>query len=366
MGLLWVVPVGCSGDGLPEVVARGDRVDVAPLGGGPVCAGSVRWFDHGLREVEARLELPEEDRVTFYWGPDAPTEYCPSGSFASGCAPSGERVAFGNLDSFNHEMVHIAVDQVGETTALIEEGLAVYASGQCWDVDSPRVLATYVRPEEEADRLSVPAIGGSFVAFLVETHGMSKLHELRAAVPRDADLSVFETAIRDVYGEPLEAVEERWHAGRVTHRCGPAFPRWPEASVEYQYAPTSLASTVDCGAATTYGPIDPSVVYGNGFALEPLIPGMYTHHSLVVPQAARIVAALDGPPGTKAHLVRASCWDLVAFDESLDPDLPDLAVITVHAGESMDLTLPGCIWDVFLVSDGDTPVDVTLNLRPSE
>jgi hypothetical protein len=132
-----------------------------------------------------------------------------------------------------HEIVHLVAAQLGDPGPFFQEGLAVALSGPSWRGQA----LTGVRPPAALRRQGISAlaarfeslppdvaypVAGSFVAFLIKTHGVSRVAAFFRAsgasgAPRD-------DAFRATFGVGLDEAGAAWAEGRGLRRGSPPPP----------------------------------------------------------------------------------------------------------------------------------------------
>jgi hypothetical protein len=154
-----------------------------------------------------------------------------------------------------HELVHAVAGRLGRAPVLFEEGLAVaLTSGGRWgtgDVDgvAKAALASGVRLEPflEAFAERDPEVGyplaGSFVAYLLDTHGIDAL--IAFFVECGASPDRYEPAFRRAFGRSLANARLGWRVALASGRSAAAWSwndpaTWP-GSLKRDGAATSTA-----------------------------------------------------------------------------------------------------------------------------
>jgi hypothetical protein len=133
----------------------------------------------------------------------------------------------------NHEVVHVYAGPWGFPVALFVEGLAVAfqtnpPAGDFvpkWSGTPIHVLAQRFRAQGQLipiasiaetsafrardDNVTYPECG-SFVRFLIDTHGIASMQQLYGSMSNDAPLAGVRAAFLNVYGVSLDEAETRW------------------------------------------------------------------------------------------------------------------------------------------------------------
>jgi len=124
-----------------------------------------------------------------------------------------------------HEVIHAITFALGRPPALFEEGVAVaydwrfaleegntHALARTKLVQQ-RLVPLYsfltTRDFQACDSPTVYVEAGSFVKYLIDTHGPGKMRSL-FALPRHSDLQEIETAFQQVYGQSISDMESEW------------------------------------------------------------------------------------------------------------------------------------------------------------
>lgn len=362
LGLAAATAIGCEED-LPEVVAVGDRVRIAPLEDVPICAGSVRTFERYLAEVEDRLGIRRDGALTIYWSPQAAPQFCADEN-ATSCGVAEARRVVARLVDAPHEFVHhVAYEAGGTSTLLLEEGIATYTAGECSRLRG-RGAETLTRlegllPADDPTNEHY-AIGGSLVAFIAEGWSFEHALELRTRVGYRDGVEVLEAATVEILGLTLDELDTLWRNSAAHDSCGPEFPRTFGEPLLHGGQRLEWGVELDCDDSRTEGPLDVSVVRADYFTREPLQRGMYQHRELIVPSAAEVELSLDGPKGSSAILYSRRCWDP-------EPVPTEQGIIELSPGAPQVWVLGGCVWQVFLIADDPSQVvEVSLSVEPVE
>ena len=124
-----------------------------------------------------------------------------------------------------HEVIHAITFVVGRPPALFEEGVAV-AYDWRFAVDEgdvhalarrklvqqkPLPLYSFLTTREfqAYDSPTVYVEAGSFVKYLIDTHGPGKMRSL-FSLPRHSDLEEIKTAFQEIYGQSVSETEKEW------------------------------------------------------------------------------------------------------------------------------------------------------------
>jgi len=125
-----------------------------------------------------------------------------------------------------HEVVHALMSQVGFTTTLLTEGIAVYLESKWTGPDlndhvrkryqetTPASIAALADDHKfnESSKEANSAAAGSFVGYMVESRGVEPFKRLYGLVRPREQVGVFQQRFREVYAQSLEDVEAEWRA----------------------------------------------------------------------------------------------------------------------------------------------------------
>jgi hypothetical protein len=141
-----------------------------------------------------------------------------TGRYAAGVTFPKNAQIHSTLEFHAHEIVHLVASQLGDPGSFFQEGLAVAVGNEgTWNGKDVNKLARPAKSLQMAafvasfDRVD-PEIGypvaGSFVAFLIRTHGIAKVTELFRSCPAQAMPVAFQAA----FGQSLDAAGVAWAA----------------------------------------------------------------------------------------------------------------------------------------------------------
>lgn len=220
-----------------SILAAAILAAVMPAGSGFEVAGETRNFvfytrdgakvdaaknQKFLDDVAGKLGARVEDRKAYYryqWSEEL--------AFVVGKAAtsaSGAYLATGEIHSIKehdqHEIVHRAAFAIGDPGALFQEGLAVELGdqgryGKAKVDELARRAAGQVAFRTLADRFLSLApelrypLAGSFVKFLIEKHGLSKVSEFFRACPNER---ARDARFAETFGMTLDAAGSAWLA----------------------------------------------------------------------------------------------------------------------------------------------------------
>lgn len=194
----------------PRVLAysRGERVDVQNLD------EQVRHFEQLLgRSVSGPVRFIQYER---------PEEIAAvTGTYAAGVTFAAAREIHSVKHAASHEIVHLVASQIGDPGAFFREGLAVaLTSGGKWygksiakiaraalGGDAGSLSGLLARFEALDPQLAYP-LAGSFVAYLIESHGLAPVVSFFSACRGRFDAVAFERS----FGRSLDEAGQAWSA----------------------------------------------------------------------------------------------------------------------------------------------------------
>lgn len=138
------------------------------------------------------------------------------GSYAAGVTFANRREIHTTRRSHRHEIVHLVAAQLGDPGPFFQEGLAMALESdqerrslEDLPADLRRVrISTMAARFEGMDPETSYPLAGSFVAFLIRTHGISSMAEFfRACGPSGRDR---DRVFRSIFGETLDEAGAAW------------------------------------------------------------------------------------------------------------------------------------------------------------
>jgi hypothetical protein len=182
----------------------------------------VRGVEQSLRKVEQLLGQKLPGRAAYY-------RYATPQEVAASVGPYAAGVTFGSLRQIHstrkshlHEVVHLVAAQLGDPGPFFHEGLAVALSKERRDRGRrarglpPSLrgvqLSAVVAGFESLDAQTAYPVAGSFVAFLIKSHGMARVAEFFRACAGSA--SPREAAFRATFGRTLDEAGAAWAGHR--------------------------------------------------------------------------------------------------------------------------------------------------------
>ena len=194
----------------------------------------VHEVERSLWKVQRLLGQELSGRAEYYrYG--TPQEVAADlGEYATGVTLGGLRqIHTVRREPHFHEIVHLVAAQLGDPGPFFQEGLAVALSGSSWrgqaltrvrlppGLRRQKISALAARFESLRPEVAYP-VAGSFVAFLIKTHGVARVAAFFRAsgssgAPRD---EVF----RATFGAGLDEAGAAWAEGRRLRRGSPPPP----------------------------------------------------------------------------------------------------------------------------------------------
>jgi hypothetical protein len=181
----------------------------------------ARKSERFLSRIEALLGARVTGRAEYYrYG--SPEELAQgTGTYASGVTFAATREIHSTHAFHAHEIVHLVASQLGDPGAFFHEGLAVVLGNDGkWngkdvsDLARPLVrrasFRTLLAQFDSMDPQRGYPLAGSFVAYLVRTHGLDKVADFfRRCPPTGGDR---EAAFARVFGNSLDSAGASWIA----------------------------------------------------------------------------------------------------------------------------------------------------------
>lgn len=194
------------------------------------------WQEQYYTWLESALQLQPSPRLEYHKYRDRAHMEALTGKVTNGFAEAGTLRFHTIWPVDNHEGVHtLVILQLGHPPALFNEGVAVaHQTNPAQDIWTPRWNGTDVhvlaRQYDQTGRL--PALGsllatsrffdhdtnvtypcaGSFVRYLIDTHGLDTFKTFLAAAGFEDPPSRTETRFLAAYGRPLAGVWAEWLA----------------------------------------------------------------------------------------------------------------------------------------------------------
>ena len=178
----------------------------------------VRKPEAQLARVEAALGQKISARVDYYLYDRAEDIAAATGQYAGGLTYPELSQIHSTSSSQDHEIVHVVAFQLGNPGSFFQEGLAVALGdhgrwlGQPVDrvartIAATTPLETLIAHFDPTDPREGYAVAGSFMGYLIKTHGLPKVsHFFQACHGQRTTAAAF----ADILGETLEVAGARW------------------------------------------------------------------------------------------------------------------------------------------------------------
>ena len=179
--------------------------------------GRVADRERQIQSLESRLGVKVEGRVEFY-DYDGPEQIAAvTGQYVEGYFYPKRAELHATRVAEAHEIVHVAAYGLGDPGSFFQEGLAValgnqgQLGGRNVDRESRRLLAklspsALVAGQARVEAWESSAAAGSFVAWLIDRHGLPKVAAFFHACGNAQSPVAFEAS----FGQPLASASEAW------------------------------------------------------------------------------------------------------------------------------------------------------------
>lgn len=179
---------------------RGEKVD-------------VKGVQASLRRIESELGQALRAKASYYrYG--SPQELAAgTGFYASGVTFPGQ--VHSTEANHEHELVHLVAAELGQPGRFFHEGLAVAMSGERTlgkrqvkaAVERGGSLTAWVRGFERHDQQVAYAVAGSFVQYLIKTHGLGRVAAFFRSCGPAADP---QAAFAATFGSSIDQAGAAW------------------------------------------------------------------------------------------------------------------------------------------------------------
>jgi hypothetical protein len=183
--------------------SRGERVDMPKV-------------EKRVAELEKLFGQTLTKRADYYRYATAQEVAAGTGYYAAGVTLSAANEIHSTEPCHDHELVHLVANGLGNPGAFFQEGLAVAVGnrgewqGRSADKAAKANTFSVAQMATSFDRfepVAAYAVAGSFVAYLIRTHGIEQVTAFfRACTPR-TDMA---TAFAAGFGGTLERVSAEW------------------------------------------------------------------------------------------------------------------------------------------------------------
>jgi hypothetical protein len=178
----------------------------------------VRRPEEQLARVEAALGHRLSAHVDYYIYDRAEDIAATTGRYAGGLTFPELGQIHSTSSSQDHEIVHVVAYQLGNPGPFFQEGLAVALGdhgrwqGQPVDrvarkIAPSQTLETLIAHFDAANPAEGYAVAGSFVSFLIKTHGLPQVSHFFRACHGERTTSA---AFAAIFGETLEVAGAKW------------------------------------------------------------------------------------------------------------------------------------------------------------
>jgi hypothetical protein len=178
----------------------------------------VRKPEEQLARVEAALGHTISGKIDYYLYERPEDIAAATGRYAGGLTFSELRQVHSTSSSQDHEIVHVVALQLGNPGPFFQEGLAVALGDQGrWLGQPVDRVARKIAPAttvlaliagfDAANPGEGYAVAGSFVKFLIKTHGLPTVSHFFQAC---AGQRTTEAAFAAIFGESLQVAGARW------------------------------------------------------------------------------------------------------------------------------------------------------------
>jgi hypothetical protein len=183
--------------------SRGERIDTARV-------------EKKVTELEKLFGQPLGERANYYRYATAQEVAAGTGYYAAGVTFAATGDVHSTEPCHDHELVHLVAGKLGDPGAFFQEGLAVaignHGEWQGRSVDrgakaSAASILDMVASFDRFDANTSYAVAGSFVAFLVKTHGMAQVVAFFRSCQPGANTTV---AFAGSFGTSMETAAADW------------------------------------------------------------------------------------------------------------------------------------------------------------
>jgi hypothetical protein len=326
-----LTPAGCVADHDPAYDFRwqGDRIDVVGIGTQPdqTCAGTLPYLDQFAEATAREFGVAGHLGVYRWYSSESFAQSTPCPDLAVGC--TGANGVFTRLMPHEHEVVHLANNQVIACPSVIAEGLAEFYSPTSSTPTSGDIEALIQDSEHGAIGGDGYPLAGAFVAFLVERHGVESVLQLCAESGPYPSPATFSEAMHRALAVPLEDVLSEFEDFDCTYTQyrSKHFDCDDTESVDILVGedPAEARFDLDCQSMTTIGP-RAAEIWTVG-RMEVLTDGIYLAEAIVTGEAT----------GVRVQLIECrACADqprthTLVGNDSIDPIQLRAGRYSVHA-----------------------------------
>lgn len=210
----WLVAVAAGAAPLPGFVLAGQTAHFSFYTRGEKV--DTQRVEKRVAEIEKVLGQSLTGRAHYYRYASAQEIAAGTGHYAAGVTFAASGEVHSTEPCHDHELVHLVAGGLGDPGAFFQEGLAVAVGNKGeWQGRSADRLAkanaaqavAMVAGFDRFDPNAAYAVAGSFVGYLIRTHGMAQVTAFfRACGPR-TDVA---TAFGQTFGGTLETAAAEW------------------------------------------------------------------------------------------------------------------------------------------------------------
>jgi len=222
----WVTWAACSALGAAQANAGQPVLFERPVEGSHVTlyaqqagAPDVRRLDKELGDVARLLGEHQPPKVQLYYYGHASDVAVATGIYAGGVTLPGLGQIHSTAYRLRHEMVHLVASRLGgDPGAFYQEGLAVALGDGGRHNDGRRVddvarallrgtaMSELIAGFNAANPQEAYAIAGSFMRFLLKTHGNERVVRFFRASGKGSSADAY----REAFGETVEVTGSQW------------------------------------------------------------------------------------------------------------------------------------------------------------
>jgi hypothetical protein len=209
--MMTVLPTVARAAALPGFALAADtqRVAFYTRGGSVDVKGALA----SLTKIEQALGQPLRRKAAYYRYGSAQEIAAGTGYYASGVTFAGQ--VHSTEERHDHELVHLVAAELGQPGRFFQEGLAVAMTGEKTlgrrevkeAVLGAAALSAWVKGFDAVDPSVGYAVAGSFVRYLIRTHGLRRVAAFFRACGPGAD---HQAAFAATFGSSLDQAGAAW------------------------------------------------------------------------------------------------------------------------------------------------------------
>jgi hypothetical protein len=213
-GLIWLAAASASAAPLPGFVLAGQTAHVSFYTRGERI--DTQKVEKKVTELEKLFGQPLAERANYYRYATAQEIAAGTGYYADGVTFAATGDVHSTEPCHDHELVHLVAGKLGDPGAFFQEGLAVAVGthgewqGRSADKTAKPSAARVLEMVAHFDRFDGAtsyAVAGSFVGYLVKTHGMAQVVAFFRHCAPGASTTV---AFADSFGTSMETAAADW------------------------------------------------------------------------------------------------------------------------------------------------------------